>query len=246
MYDRLSELNLYQKLAAMRKLTDVIQKTQSGFNYKYVSITEILARVSAGMNKYNVSLIPQYDQANVIVEPHTYKKVRFTKDGKVLEEVVNEYIAKAPVNYMWIDNETGESITIPWYIAGSQSDPSQAMGSAMTYGLRQFLTQFFQIAQPQDDPDNWRTTQKEAEEKENKEIAKGIIDKVNDIVSAYLETHPDGRSNVVTLVKKYAKEKGKASANYFAITDPNVATALLQEVEKQFGNTTTTIKTEEK
>ncbi len=229
------QLNLYQKLAKMRQLTDVIQKTQSGYNYKYVSITDILAKVSAGMNKYAVSLIPRYEQNDVTVEPYSYKKTRVTKDGKILEENVNEYIAKAAITFTWMDNETGEHIDVPWFIAGSQSDPSQAMGSAMTYGLRQFLTQFFQIAQPQDDPDNWRTAQKEAEEKENKQVATAIIDQVHAIVVKYTEAHPDAKQNVVDLVKKFAKEKGRASANYYAITDPTVASNLLAEVEKQFG-----------
>ena len=41
-------LNLYQKLAKIRKMTEVIQKNKRGYNYKYTSIDEILARVTAG------------------------------------------------------------------------------------------------------------------------------------------------------------------------------------------------------
>lgn len=55
------ELNLQQKLAKIRKMTEVIQKNKKGFNYRYTSIDEILARVTAGMNKYNVSLYPNVD-----------------------------------------------------------------------------------------------------------------------------------------------------------------------------------------
>ncbi len=52
-------LNLQQKLAKIRKMTEVIQKNKKGFNYRYTSIDEILARVTAGMNKHNVSLYPR-------------------------------------------------------------------------------------------------------------------------------------------------------------------------------------------
>ena len=55
-------LNLYQKLAKIRKMTEVIQKNKRGYNYKYTSIDEILARVTAGMEKYHVSLIPKFEQ----------------------------------------------------------------------------------------------------------------------------------------------------------------------------------------
>ena len=62
-------LNLQQKLSKIRKMTEVIQKNRKGFNYKYTSIDEILARVTAGMNKYNVSLIPSIVPGSESVEP---------------------------------------------------------------------------------------------------------------------------------------------------------------------------------
>ena len=40
------EMNLYQKLAKIRKQVEVIRKNKKGFNYSYVSDDEILARVS--------------------------------------------------------------------------------------------------------------------------------------------------------------------------------------------------------
>lgn len=222
--------NLYQKLAAIRKIADVVQKTQSGYNYNYASVTEILAKVSAGMNKYAVSLIPTFEREGVSVEPYSYKKVKFAKNGQALEEVVNEYIAKAPITFSWIDNETGERIDVPWFIAGSQSDPSQALGSAMTYGLRQFLTQYFQIAQPQDDPDNWRSMQKKAEQAESREVAQAIVEQVHTLVNTYIADHEPDRPKITAIIKKYAREKGKPSVNYFAITDPELASRLLNEL----------------
>lgn len=55
------------------------------------------------------------------------------------------------------DDNPEERIEVPWFIAGSQADPAQAVGSGLTYGLRQFLMQSFQIATLDgEDPDDWR------------------------------------------------------------------------------------------
>lgn len=228
-------LTLLQKLAGIRKLAEVIQKDKSGYNYKYVSIDEILAKVTAGMKKYGVSLIPSYQPETATVEQVTYKKTKVMRDGKVLEDIVNEYIAKSSITYTWIDDETGDKLIIPWFIAGSQTDPSQALGSAMTYGLRQFMVQYFQIAQPADDPDSWRSKQKEAEDSEKKEIAAAITDQINAFVNDHLVSSPDDRAAVMDLIKKYARDaNGKATMNYKAIVDPQIASALLEALTSAF------------
>ena len=40
-----TNLNLVQKLAKIREMVEVLRKNKSGFNYKYVTEDEILARV---------------------------------------------------------------------------------------------------------------------------------------------------------------------------------------------------------
>ena len=53
------DLNIYQRLAKIRKQVEVIKKNKSGCNYKYVSDDELLARISGLMDKYSLMLIPQ-------------------------------------------------------------------------------------------------------------------------------------------------------------------------------------------
>lgn len=53
------QLNLVQKLAKIRAISDVVSKEKRGYNYSYADITTILAKITAGMKKYGVSLIPQ-------------------------------------------------------------------------------------------------------------------------------------------------------------------------------------------
>ena len=82
-----------------------------------------------------------------------------------------------------------------------------------------------------DDPDNWRSLQKEAEETENREIAKSIIEQVHAMVSEHIASHEEDRQKIYDITKKYAKDsKGKASVNYNFITDPVAAGKLLEEL----------------
>lgn len=228
------ELNLLQKLAKIRKMTEVIQKNKKSFNYKYTSIDEILARVTAGMDKYGVSLIPEISPGTEVVEPNQYEKTKFTKDGTQYTEQINEVITHASVLYTWINNDNPDDyIEVPWFVVGSQQDPAQAFGSSLTYGLRQFMMQFFQIAALDgEDPDSWRSKQKEAEQLENKLIAEKIVEEINAFVNEALAAHPEQRDNVIDITKKYVKINGKPSGNYLSITDPTVATELLQALKE--------------
>ena len=65
------QMNIYQKLARIRKQVEVIQKNKSGYGYKYVSEDEILAKISVFMDKYGLSLIPNIKQGSTIVSPYT-------------------------------------------------------------------------------------------------------------------------------------------------------------------------------
>lgn len=229
-------MNIYEKLAKIRSLCEVMSKNKSGYSYKYVSIDEILAKVTAGMKKYKISLIPQLSKDSVNVAPWSYSKTKSTRDGKVYEEHVNEMVVSGGVVYRWInDEDPTEYIDIPWYMTGSQSDPSQAMGSALTYSLRYFLLQFFQIATLDgEDPDNWRSRQKEAEAAEDKEIASKIVEQVHQLVTSYLEKNPSERDVVISVVKQYAKKNGKPSTNYYDIDSSVVASKLLDDVKNRF------------
>mgnify|MGYP002520945153 CR=1 FL=1 len=233
-----TNLNLHQRLAKIRKMTEVIQKNKKGFNYKYTSIDEILARVTAGMNKYGVSLIPKITPGTELVTPFHYEKVKFMKDGTKYEEPINEVITQACITYVWVnDDDPADCIEVPWFIVGSQQDPAQALGSGLTYGLRQFMLQFFQIATLDDsDPDNWRSKQREAEEAEARMIAERTIEEVHELVTNHLAAHPDDRQKIIDITKKYAKEKGKPSSNYFNITSPDVAAELLAAIREGIGS----------
>ena len=214
-------LNLYQKLAKIRKPVEVMQRNKSGFGYKYVTDTELLAKISGLMDKYGVSLVPSVVPNSTKVEPYSYEK---TKGGKT--ETVNEILVHGDMKYTWVNNDNpNEQIVVDWVMVGHQSDGSQGFGSALTYSMRYFLLKYFGVATPDDDPDSWRSKQKEAALLEEQTIAEGIINEVHNIVANYLSSNEDKRPEVKKLVSKYVK-----GGDYFKIKDPVLANKLLDDI----------------
>lgn len=224
------ELNIYQKLAKIRKQVEVIRKNKSGYGYKYVSEDEILAKISVFMDKYSLSLIPNIDPKTVKVEPYSYKKTKATKKGDFYEENNNEILVSADMTWSWVNNDNpDERVNVSWALIGQQSDASQAFGSGLTYSSRYFLLKYFNIATPDDDPDSFRSKQRETEVAEDKTIAEGIIQTFDETVKAYLEANKEKAEEVKTLVSKYVK-----GGNYFAITESVLASKLLADFKETF------------
>lgn len=214
-------LNLYQKLAKIRKPVEVMQRNKSGFGYKYVTDTELLAKISGLMDKYGVSLVPSVVPNSTKVEPYSYEK---TKGGKT--ETVNEILVHGDMKYTWVNNDNPtEQIVVDWVMVGHQSDGSQGFGSALTYSMRYFLLKYFGVATPDDDPDSWRSKQKEAAMLEEQTIAEGIINEVHNIVTNYLSSNEDKRTEVKKLVTKYVR-----GGDYFKINEPVLAKKLLDDI----------------
>ena len=224
------EMNLYQKLAKIRKQVEVIRKNKKGFNYSYVSDDEILARVSVFLDKYGISLIPNVSMGTLKVEPYTYKKTKVSKQGEIYEETVNEVLVSADMTWTWVNNNKPEErINVDWVLVGQQADASQALGSALTYTNRYFLLKFFNIATPDNDPDNFRGKQREAEATEDRAIADEIINTFDEELKEFLESHKGKTEDAKKLVAKYVKD-----GNYFKIKESAVAAKLLDDFEKTF------------
>lgn len=229
------QMNIYQKLAKIRKPAEVIQKNARGYGYTYVSEDEILAKITGLMNKYGVSLIPRITPGTMSAEPYTYSKTKSTKDGKVYEEKVNEVMVRSDMTWTWVNDENPDDcIVVPWALVASQTDASQAFGSGLTYASRYFLLKYFNIATSDEDPDEYRRKQRESEAEEDRLIAEKIVEQIHTLVTDHLAEKPDDKQKVITITKKYVKENGKASANYFALTSSNVASELLAALQAEF------------
>lgn len=229
------QLNIYQKLAKIRKPAEVIRKNAKGYGYTYVSEDEILSKITGLMNKYGVSLIPAITPGTAVIEPYHYTKTKSTKDGKVFEEHVNEVMILAEMTWTWVNNDNPEDcIVVPWALVASQADASQAFGSGLTYASRYFLLKYFNIATSDKDPDEYRRKQRESEEEEDRLITEKIVEQVHTFVSDHLAEHPEDKQKVIGITKKFVREDGKASANYFAMTSSTAASELLAALKAEF------------
>lgn len=218
-------LNIYQKLAKIRRQVEVVQKNKSGFGYRYVTDDELLSKITGTMDKLGVSLIPQIMNSSLEVLPYTYQK---TKNGK--QETVNEILVKADMAFKWVnDEDPSEFITVPWALVGQQADASQSFGSGLTYVYRYFLLKYFGVSTVDDDPDNWRSRQREAEEAENRAIAQATIDQFDKIIKEFVAKNPKMRDEVTKFVTGYVK-----SGDYTKIKEPVLAVNMLEEFQKQF------------
>ena len=227
------KLNLIQKLAKIRTIADVAVKDKRGYNYSYADITQILAQVKAGMKKYGISLIPMITPETSEISQVISVNSKFTKTGEPYEQKTTEMLYQADMVFRWIDDDEPDSfLDVPWVATGSQADPSQAFGSAMTYCTRYFLTNFFQIAQAQaEDVDAYRSRQKEAEASEDKAVAEEIIRQLDTEVKAFIADHPDKAEDVKKFIQRYAK-----NADYFKIKEPKLAAKLLEDFRATYIN----------
>jgi hypothetical protein len=223
-------LNIYQKLAKVRKQVEVLQKNKSGYGYRYVTEDEILANIKGSMNRHALSLEPCILRDTLQVQPVSYQKTRMTKGGEVYQETVNEVLATAEMTWTWINDENPEErVVIDWVLVGQQADASQAFGAGLTYSSRYFLLKFFNVATTDADPDEYRSKQKAAEAAEDKLIASQIVQKFDEQVRAFLAESPDQAEAVKKLAARFVK-----NGNYLAISDPSTATKLLAAFRAEF------------
>lgn len=224
------KLNLYQKLAKIRAMSDAVKKSKKGYNYTYSDITEILANVTGGMKKYGISLVPSIVPDSASVSQNVAVNTKTDKTGRVYDSTTTEMIFTADMMYTWVnDEDPTEKIEVPWFVTGSMADCAQAMGAGLTYTTRQFLTAYFQIAQSDNDVDAYRKKQKEAEDSEDKAIAEAIINEFDSIIKQFLADNEDKKDEVKKFISKYVK-----SGNYFAIKEPVLAAKLLNDFKNKY------------
>lgn len=229
-----NKLNLYQKLAEIKKLTEVLQKTKQGHGYKYVPEDEILAKVSLGMRKQGVSLVPRIVPQTATVTPYHTSATKLTTDNVPYEKHYNEILVQADMYWDWVDNDNpDDKISVPWILVGQQTDASQAFGSGLTYTSRFFLLKYFNIATVDSDPDNYRKNQSEIENREVAIVVKAIVDKIDGIVVEYLEKNKnkDDKDKLSDFLKTIVKINGRASNNYLAIKDADMASDVLTRLK---------------
>ena len=54
----------------------------------------------------------------------------------------------------WVDTESGETLSVPWYAQGVDLAGEKGVGKALTYAEKYFLLKFFHVPTKKDDPDS--------------------------------------------------------------------------------------------
>lgn len=226
-----ANMNIYQKLAKIRKQVEVMKRDAKGFNYTYTTEESILAKVTVQMDKLHLSLIPSIVPESTVVIPYSVTETKTTSKGDVYDKNVNEILVQSDMVWTWVNNDNpDERIEVPWAMVGQQSDASQAFGSGLTYSSRYFLLKYFNIATSDADPDAFRKKQKAAEAEEQKLIASEITATIDTYLKDHVYKKPEDRDTALEIVSKYIK-----SGNYLEIKDPILARSLLAALQEKFG-----------
>ena len=223
-------LNLYQKLAKIRKQVEIMKRDTKGYGYSYTSEESILAKITVQMDKLHVSLIPGIVPGTTRVTPYSVAETKTTSNGDIYEKNVNEILVQADMIWTWVNNDDpAEQISVPWAMVGQQADASQSFGSGLTYSSRYFLLKYFNVATSNDDPDAFRKKQKEAADEERKQVASEITATIDTYLKEHVYKKPEDKDAALEIVQKYVK-----SGNYLEIKDPILARNLLMDLQNKF------------
>ncbi|MDH8779664.1 ERF family protein [Staphylococcus epidermidis] len=153
------QLNIYQKIADVKANIEGFTKDTKGYNYSYVSGSQVLHRIRNKMIEHNLLLVPKTSDEN-------YKQIEVTRFNKKAsrEVTTSEFVVEMKLTYLWINaDKPEEQLEVSFYSVGQQDDVSKAHGTALTYAERYFLMKFFNIPTDEDDADA-----KQKQEKYNK------------------------------------------------------------------------------
>lgn len=208
-------MNIHQKLLKIANMAGVLQKNKSGYNYKYTTEDEIQAKITAGMQKYHVMLMPSIREGTLKVQPYTYQKQK----GKDLI-TINEIIVNCEVVYTWTNCDTPtEKVECNWAYIGQMEDASQAFGAGATYGNRYYLIKALQLATTDDDPDNYRSKQAQAENFEEEQLLKAekkklkeLIKEISDMGTELINTGKSHKEKIVEIVSEFNYGNGNPNS----------------------------------
>lgn len=151
-------MNIYEKLIEVRKTVPYLKKENSGYQFNYVSSSQVLGNLKNKMDEVGLLLIPSVTSAKVIVD--TFDKA--DKNGNSKRNT--DYFTEIEMDFLWVNAEKPEEkIHCHWYGQGIDTAGEKGVGKALTYAEKYFMLKFFNIPTDKDDPD---TFQKKMEDDE--------------------------------------------------------------------------------
>ena len=172
-------LNVYQRLAEVRKAVPYLKKEQKGAQYQYVGSSDVLGSLHAKINEVGLMLIPE------IVGHLVTSSERTNAKGNIS----NEYFTELEMTMTWVNIDDPSDIAkVSWYAQGVDLAGEKGVGKALTYAEKYFLLKTFNIATDKDDPDAFQ------EKIESKKATAKISD--------------EQKNEMKKLAKEYAEMRG--------------------------------------
>jgi len=138
-------MKLSEKMLHVRASVEYLQKSNEGFNYKYVSSSDVLTAIRDAMNMYGVILIPNIKSQNI--RENTIR----TKSGDR-----REVFTELEMEYHWINaHDPSDVYIVPWFAQGTD-DFEKGIGKALTYAEKYLFLKTFNIPTDKDDPDKYQ------------------------------------------------------------------------------------------
>ncbi len=193
-------MNLCEKLHTIQRALPVIKKDgeNKSDKYKYVSGVEVLNTVRPLMDEYGLLLIPDVTSAAI--------HEGATRSG------TTRYLTEMMWTFTWIDVESGEKLSVPFYSQGCDLGGERGPGKAATYAEKYFLLKFFHIA-TEDDPDSDGRTQSGEKRVKGTAAEKENIEYFRQAIPAMIATLTDSDE---TRMKNAYKHYTKDDAHGFA------------------------------
>jgi hypothetical protein len=200
----MEKLNIYQKLIAVRESADYLQKTNSGYQFKYVSSSQVLLALREKMDEYKLLLIPKI----------TGKKWTIIAENKSDKGKLNcDILTELDLEFEWIDADNPvDRINVPFYSQGLDTQGEKGVGKALTYGEKYFLLKFFNIATDKDDPDAHQTPNEKPAPKKEEKPARDYTKEANNCKTVdelgawYKSLNPDEQKKYKALTTERKKE----------------------------------------
>lgn len=226
----IKELNLHEKILKIADMAGVLQKTASGYSYRYVPEEDIQAKVTAGLQKYGIMLYNTVVPGSLKVFPYTYEKY----DAKIKGvKPCNEIIVSGDMTYTWVNvDNPDEKVETTWAFVGQMEDAAQAMGAGLTYANRYYLMKQLQLATTESDLDNYRSKQKQAENYEQEMAEKAAAEELAKHVKATVDAGTAliklgmNKTELMSIVAKHNNGNGNPSG----IETIEIADAVLSEL----------------
>ncbi len=230
---------IYAKLLEVKKQVSYIQKDKESHQYKYASPSAVLSRLNPLLNEQGLILKPEVVEMTterIYLKP---KGADVYVDGKKETKVIDVYetLFRIKMRFTWIDSETGETDVNEWASSGVNGD-EKGFGSALTYGSRYFLLQYFNIATDNDDPDSFQTkhmSKAEIQELEKKKI-NAIIIQIDEAKT--VEDLMNIKSSNIAFFD-FPEVNDKAKAKYKSIIEANPPSKATQPTPKVEAKTET-------